>query len=205
MIEWLVIIEDKATTCTTICKDGWRGLSDVKIVYNSALQATSSKISTFISNWQAQTSGGVAFDIRPTTSFAYTAEDPPTSATDNVSQTDGTTANLCKENWLVSGNTNTSGSPTIYGYACVQYEGTVYRLFSTGDTGATNDMILGYKTYKVRGRFGPSTLTVGNAVYEYADRDVDFTTFQQPELTAGAVNLLTQTSFAFISILALIQ
>jgi hypothetical protein len=39
-------------------------------------------------------------------------------------------------------------------------------------------MILGYKTYKVRGRFGPSTLTVGNPVYEYADRDVDFTTFQ---------------------------
>jgi hypothetical protein len=51
MIEWLVIIEDKATTCTTICKDGWRGLSDVKIVYNAALAATSSKISTFISNW----------------------------------------------------------------------------------------------------------------------------------------------------------
>lgn len=39
-------------------------------------------------------------------------------------------------------------------------------------------MILTYKSYNVRARFGPSTLTVGNAVYEYVDKVVDFTTFQ---------------------------
>jgi len=42
-------------------------------------------------------------------------------------------------------------------------------------------MILTYKSYNVRARFGPSTLTLTApyaAVYEYVDRVVDFTTFQ---------------------------
>ena len=121
MIEWLVILEDKSTTCSTVCKDGWRAVSDVKIVYDSTLSSASSKIDKFISNWQTQNGGSVTFDIRPTTAFAYSAEDPPTTATDNVTQTDGTSANLCKENWLVSGNTAATGTATIYGYACVQY------------------------------------------------------------------------------------
>ena len=123
MIEWLVILEDKDTKCTTVCKDGWRALSDVKIVYDSTKDSTSSKIDTFISNWQTTyaSGGALGFDIRPTTGFASSADDPPNSATDNVSQTDGTSANLCKENWLVKGNTAATGTPTTYGYACVQY------------------------------------------------------------------------------------
>jgi hypothetical protein len=40
-------------------------------------------------------------------------------------------------------------------------------------------MILTYKSYNVRARFGPSTLTTSAvAVYEYVDKVVDFTTFQ---------------------------
>ena len=66
-------------------------------------------------------------------------------------------------------------------------------------------MILAYKTYKVRARFGPSTLTTGNAVYEYADKDVDFAIFLQPELVKpeGATSLIA--SFALVSMLALMQ
>ena len=66
-------------------------------------------------------------------------------------------------------------------------------------------MILTSKIYKVRARFGPSSITVGNPVYEYTDKDVNFAYFLEPELTDpnGAASLIA--SFAFVSMLAIMQ
>lgn len=68
-------------------------------------------------------------------------------------------------------------------------------------------MVLTYKIYNVRARFGPSDITPGNPVYEYADRVVDFSTFQMPALTyTGAVsNFIASSVVLAAGLLALLN
>jgi len=55
-------------------------------------------------------------------------------------------------------------------------------------------MQLDYITYSSRVRFGPTTITAGNPVYEFTDTPVNFNTFNLPVLTESAIGLLAATT-----------
>jgi len=148
-------------------------------------------------SWDAATNNDTKFDGLPTVEYAYSAYSG--SDLDNV--------NCYKESYYRDPAVNTAGSAyggmcrevwelQAPGSACVRFEGSLERLFDTGDS--TADIVLTYREYEMHAQIGMQGGDLDANTYngQLGIQTVDFANFYADEPTSA---LGLGTSCAFIA------